>query len=113
VDNGVIISGDPSQWKCAECGLGDNLWLNLSDGYIGCGRRQEGGQEGHSHALKHYEDTGGLYPLAVKLGTITQDGRGDVYSYAAEEDEMVKNPRLADHLTRWVRYTNVQTECAA
>lgn len=29
------------------------------------------------------------YPLAVKLGTITPNG-ADVYSYAPEEDSMVK-----------------------
>ena len=112
VDNGVVISGDPAQWKCAECGLGDNLWLNLSDGHIGCGRQQEGGQEGHSHALKHFKDSGELYPLAVKLGTITQDGKGDVYSYAADEDDMVKNPFLAEHLARWVSRTQPICFCA-
>lgn len=31
----------------------------------------------------------GRYPLAVKLGTITPNG-ADVYSYAPEEDNMVK-----------------------
>lgn len=33
--------------------------------------------------------TCGRYPLAVKLGTITPNG-ADVYSYAPEEDSMVK-----------------------
>lgn len=36
------------------------------------------------------------YPLAVKLGTITKDGKGDVYSYP--EDDMVENPNLIKHL---------------
>ena len=35
----------------------------------------------------------GRYPLAVKLGTITPNG-ADVYSYAPEEDNMVKVSRL-------------------
>ena len=26
-------------WKCARCDLKDNLWLNLTDGTILCGRR--------------------------------------------------------------------------
>eukprot|EP01068_Selenidium_serpulae_P001640 Selendium_serpulae@DN1789_c0_g1_i1.p1 len=30
----------PSDWKCAVCGATKNLWLNLSDGYVGCGRKQ-------------------------------------------------------------------------
>lgn len=34
--------------------------------------------------------------MAVKLGTITADGKGDVYSYV--EDDMVEDPYLADHL---------------
>ncbi|KAK7079477.1 hypothetical protein SK128_003965, partial [Halocaridina rubra] len=36
------------------------------------------------------------YPLAVKLGTITQDGTADVYSY--DEDDMVLDPNLVKHL---------------
>lgn len=44
--------------------------------------------------MEHYRQTG--FPLAVKLGTITADGKGDVFSYA--EDDMVEDPFLADHL---------------
>lgn len=39
------------------------------------------------------------YPLAVKLGTITKDGKGDVYSYP--EDDMVENPNLIKHLSHF------------
>lgn len=39
------------------------------------------------------------YPLAVKLGTITQDGKGDVFSY--DEDDMVEDPNLVQHLAHW------------
>lgn len=38
------------------------------------------------------------YPLAVKLGTITPNG-ADVYSYAPEEDSMVK-VRCVTNLTK-------------
>lgn len=34
------ISPDPSTWKCQYCDMTENLWLNLSTGFIGCGRRQ-------------------------------------------------------------------------
>ena len=51
------------------------------------------GSGGNNHAVAHYEQT--KYPLAVKLGTITPDG-ADVYSY--EEDEMVEDPQLVQHL---------------
>ena len=36
----------------------------------------------------------------VKLGTITPHG-ADVYSYAPDEDDMVLDPHLAQHLSHW------------
>lgn len=39
------------------------------------------------------------YPLAVKLGTITPNG-ADVYSYAPEEDSMVKVTSFASVVVR-------------
>ncbi|XP_026327826.1 ubiquitin carboxyl-terminal hydrolase 5 [Hyposmocoma kahamanoa] len=92
LDNGVKIP--PSGWKCTKCDLTTNLWLNLTDGSILCGRRFFDGSGGNDHAVEHFRETG--YPLAVKLGTITADGKGDVFSYA--EDDMVEDPFLADHL---------------
>lgn len=41
--------------------------LNLSDGHIGCGRKQLDGSGGNGHALAHYEATGKLFPLCVKV----------------------------------------------
>lgn len=93
LDNGVIVS--PSGWKCEKCDKKDNLWLNLTDGSILCGRKNWDGTGGNDHAVNHYSVTG--YPLAVKLGTITADlEAADVYSYA--EDESVVDPLLAQHL---------------
>ncbi len=102
LDNGVKISSDPSTWKCGESGQTQNLWLNLSDGYIGSGRAQvvNGETIGTGAALKHFEATHCMYPLAVKLGTITPHG-ADVYSYAPDEDCMVTDPKLAEHLAHW------------
>lgn len=37
--------------------------------------------------------------MAVKLGTITKDGKGDVWSYV--EDDMVEDPHLVKHLAHW------------
>ncbi|RMX64099.1 hypothetical protein DD238_006908 [Peronospora effusa] len=93
------IVSKPSAWKCQafDCDKCENLWLNLSDGYIGCGRANWDGSGGCGAALTHFKETGEIYPLAVKLGTITAEG-GDVYSYARDEDDMVKNPHLAKHL---------------
>ena len=110
---------------CDKC---DNLWLNLTDGSILCGRKFWDGSGGNNHALDHYAEV--KYPLAVKLGTITPTGAGkkplhiyrkngrfyivhpkeitlymflciisDVFSY--DEDEMVEDPDLAKHLEHW------------
>jgi len=99
---GKKVSPDPKTWVDEETGeQSENLWLNLSTGHVGGGRRQmnaAGEWTGSGSALKHFEDTGRKYPLAVKLGTISARG-ADVYSYA--EDEMVLDPKLADHLAHW------------
>ncbi|VDL94848.1 unnamed protein product [Schistocephalus solidus] len=94
LDNGVKIP--PKGHKCAKCDLTTNLWLNLSDGHIACGRRFWDGTGGNNHAIDHYNET--KYPLAVKLGTITAK-TAEVYSYA--EDEMVTDPYLAQHLAHF------------
>ncbi|XP_019442657.1 PREDICTED: ubiquitin carboxyl-terminal hydrolase 14-like isoform X3 [Lupinus angustifolius] len=93
IDNGVVIP--PSGWKCSQCDKTENLWLNLTDGVILCGRRNWDGSGGNNHAVEYYKKTG--YPLAVKLGTITADiESADVYSYP--EDDSVLDPLLAEHL---------------
>lgn len=97
LDNGKKISNDPKTWKCEMSGDTHNLWLNLSTGYIGGGRKLWDGTGGSGAALKHYEDTGRIFPLCVKLGsptsrsilislgTITPHG-ADVWSYDPDED---------------------------
>ena len=98
--HGRAIPSDPASWKCDETGVTDNLWLNLSTGFIGSGRANWDGSGGNGAALRHFEATGRRYPLVVKLGTITASG-GDVYSYAPDEDDLVVDPHLADHLAWW------------
>lgn len=95
LNNGKKIP--PLGWKCEKCDLTNNLWLNLTDGSILCGRRFFDGSGGNDHAVEHYKETS--FPLAVKLGTITSDGKGDVYSYA--EDDMVEDPNLVNHLAHF------------
>ena len=51
-------------------------------------------------ALKHFHEGGDKYPLVVKLGTITPQG-ADVYSYATDEDDLVLDPLLKQHLAHW------------
>jgi len=103
--NGKRISPDPTQWRCDETGGdgGGSLWLNLHDGFVGGGRPQWDGSGGNGAAMRHYEamrKAGKEYPLVVKLGTITPAG-ADVYSYAADEDDMVLDPELGKHLAHW------------
>lgn len=52
----------------------ENLWLNLTDGAVLCGKWFFDGSGGNGHALDHYKQN--KYPLAVKLDTITPDGAG-------------------------------------
>eukprot|EP00959_Pyramimonas_sp_CCMP1952_P028602 599912-Pyramimonas_sp.AAC.1 len=69
----------------------ENLWLNLSTGTIGSGRKNWDGSGGTGAAMNHFETellipkgckmvrlvtqaTGSKYPLVVKLGTITPQG---------------------------------------
>uniref|UniRef100_A0A3Q3X6F8 Ubiquitin carboxyl-terminal hydrolase n=1 Tax=Mola mola TaxID=94237 RepID=A0A3Q3X6F8_MOLML len=94
LDNGLKIP--PSGWRCEVCDLQENLWMNLTDGKVLCGRRYFDGSGGNNHALLHFQETG--YPLAVKLGTITPDG-ADVYSY--DEDDMVLDSKLPEHLSHF------------
>jgi ubiquitin carboxyl-terminal hydrolase 5/13 len=100
VNNGKIISNDPKTWRCEASGDTSNLWLNLSTGYIGGGRKQWDGSGGSGAALQHYIDTGRKYPLCVKLGSITPHG-ADVWSYAEDEDALVLDSKLAEHLRHW------------
>jgi len=101
VDNGIKISPDPKAWKCEKSGDTENLWLNLSDGFIGGGRKNWDGSGGSNGALDHFEETGEKYPLVVKLGTISTEGSvvsADCYSYAKDEDGPVKIPNLGELL---------------
>jgi len=101
VDNGILISPDPSKWKCEKSGDKDNLWLNLSDGFIGGGRKNWDGSGGSNGALDHFLETGSVHPLVVKLGTITSDVEAaDCYSYAKDEDGPVTIPNLAELLMK-------------
>jgi len=102
------LSPDPSTWRCDQTGQSiseTSLWLNLSDGFVGGGRRNWDGSGGNNTALDHYAEMkaqGKEYPLAVKLGTITPEG-ADIFSYEASENDMVLVPpeKLAEYLKHW------------
>lgn len=80
--DGCIVTGAcvfpaASGWKCQKCEMRENLWLNLTDGAVFCGKWFFDGSGGNGHALDHYKDTN--HPLAVKLDTITPDGAGTAH----------------------------------
>ncbi|CAA7032006.1 unnamed protein product [Microthlaspi erraticum] len=95
INNGLIIP--PSGWKCAKCDKKENLWLNLTDGMILCGRSYRDGTGGNNHSVEHSEDTG--YPLVVKLGTITPDLEAPGFCSYDEDD--VYDPLLPKHLAHF------------
>ena len=43
-------------WRCEKSGETENLWLNLSDGYIGGGRKNWDGSGGSNGALDHFNE---------------------------------------------------------
>uniref|UniRef100_A0A915J2Y5 Ubiquitin carboxyl-terminal hydrolase n=1 Tax=Romanomermis culicivorax TaxID=13658 RepID=A0A915J2Y5_ROMCU len=98
-----------TQCEAEACTKTENLWLNLTDGSVFCGRKFADGSGGNGHAKEHYELTG--FPLVVNLGTLSPDV-AEIYSYDPQEDDMVIDPNLDDHLKFFGlnRYTMVKTE---
>lgn len=86
--------------KCALCDLGENLWLCLTCGTIGCGRQQFGSDiKGNSHALGHYDETG--HPVAVKLGSLSAEGEDHCDCYCYKCNDEVRVPQLGEKLLKF------------
>lgn len=92
-----IPSGDLGH--CRECDLKENLWLCLTCGNLGCGRKtfMGMGPPGNNHQVQHNEATG--HPVAVKLGSLTAEGNADIHCYACDEERT--DPELVAHLANW------------
>ncbi|PFH46693.1 hypothetical protein AMATHDRAFT_7506 [Amanita thiersii Skay4041] len=82
---------------CDDCLLTQNLWLCLTCGNLGCGRKQFGGLDGNGHGLGHFEATN--HPISVKLGTITPEGDADIYCYQCNDAKV--DPEIALHLSNF------------
>ncbi len=80
---------------CGECELSANLWLCMTCGHLGCGRKNWDGTGGNNHGIEHYQST--RHPLVCKLGTITPDGTASIYCYACDDDR--NDDQLAHHLS--------------
>lgn len=39
--------------KCNDCDLRTNLWMNMHDGHLGCGRKYFDGSGANNHAVDH------------------------------------------------------------
>ena len=92
-DIGKIIKENELN-KCNNCDIDKNLWLCLVCGNISCGRKETGG---NAHALAHFEKT--KHPLAVKVGTISQNGEASLYCYTCDND--AKDENLSLHLSNF------------
>lgn len=79
---------------CGECDLSANLWLCMTCGHLGCGRKNWDGTGGNNHAVDHSTATG--HPLVCKLGTITPEGTASIYCYSCNDDR--NDDMLAEHL---------------
>ncbi|KAF9473531.1 ubiquitinyl hydrolase [Pholiota conissans] len=88
---------------CSACDLKENLWLCLTCGSLGCGRKQFGGLDGNGHGLDHYQQT--KHAVSVKLGTITPEGGADIYCYVCNDAKL--DLELPTHLATFG--INVQT----
>jgi len=111
--------GDRTVFKCeypTGCDVtikDDAMWLCLTCGKVGCGRRQIIGpgqwSKGHSHGVAHFDSCG--HPCSVKLGTITPEGRGDVYCYKC--NDAVMDPDLTRHVNTFGIYIDDPSQVTA
>jgi len=64
--------------SCSCCELKTNLWLCLTCGNLGCGRKNYlDNSGGNNHGVNHFDQT--KHSLSVKMGTITADGKAAVH----------------------------------
>ena len=70
------------------------MWLCLTCGNIGCGRRYHDGTGGNNHGVEHVQSSN--HHAAVKLGTITPEGTASVHCYSCDDEVIDEN--LAEHL---------------
>ena len=99
--------GEPKQspvMKCNDCDLTKNLWLCMTCGYVGCGRRNWDGSGGNNHAVDHFQKC--KHPVVVKMGTISPDGRADMFCYQC--DETVCDSKIGEHM----KYLGIDVEQA-
>lgn len=100
------LIAEKSLARCGQCDLNANLWLCMSCGHLGCGRKNHEGTGGNGHALVHYQSS--RHPLVCKLGTITPEGSASIHCYSCDEE--VLDPDLHSHLLTFGIHTNKQVK---
>jgi len=80
--------------RCVNCDMSANLWLCLTCGNVGCGRKNFDGTGGNSHGIGHYNST--KHPVSVKTGTISPNETPSCYCYICDDD--VKVPNVNEYL---------------
>lgn len=82
--------------QCCECGKKSNLWLNLSSGFVGCGRRQYGVENSgcqnpprEGAGIRHYEANPD-YHVAAKINSVSSVA-ADLYSYRLDSPVRINN----------------------
>ena len=93
VQSGLAIA-EKSLAKCSSCDLNSNLWLCMTCGVLGCGRKNYDGTGGNGHALTHFQRSN--HPLVCKMGTITPEGSASIHCYSCDEE--VLDPDLQGHM---------------
>lgn len=88
------IVAQKSLASCGLCDLKNNLWLCMTCGQLGCGRKNYDGTGGNGHGLEHYSTS--KHPLVCKMGTITPEGTAAIHCYIC--DDGVLDSNLASHL---------------
>lgn len=73
---------------CGECDLKTNLWLCMTCGHLGCGRKNYDGTGGNNHGVDHGKEH--HHPVVCKLGTITPQGTASIHCYDCD-DEVLDN----------------------
>lgn len=92
---------DPN--KCVDCDLKSNLWLCLTCGNTGCGRKNYDGTGGNNHGIDHYKSC--KHAVSVKIGTLGGEAPPSAYCYICDDDVNVPDikrilMRFGVHLDR-------------
>jgi len=93
--NDVVKLKKKSLSNCGDCENTSNLWLCLTCGHLGCGRKNYDGTGGNGHALEHSNRF--HHFVVCKMGTITPEGTADIHCYKC--DDLRIDPYLLEHLS--------------